>query len=87
MCYNISDNSMPQILKVKARSVGNSTGVILPEGVLTRLNIHRGDELFLTDAPDGSLRITPYDPEFERQMKTAEEIMRKRRNVLRSLSK
>jgi hypothetical protein len=41
----------------------------------------------ITDAPDGSLRITPYNPEFERQMSVAEEIMRKRRNVLRALAK
>jgi putative addiction module antidote len=75
------------MVKVKSRQVGNSTGIILPEAVLSRLNVHRGDELFLTDAPDGSLRITPYNPEFERQMSVAEEIMRKRRNVLRALAK
>lgn len=75
------------MLKITARAVGNSTGVILPEAVLRRLNIHRGDAMFLVDAPDGSLRITPYDPEFERQMDLAEEIMRKRRNVLRALAK
>jgi putative addiction module antidote len=75
------------MVKVKARAIGNSTGVILPETVITRLKIHRGDELYLTDAPDGSLRITPYDPDFEQQITMAEEIMRERRNVLRSLAK
>jgi death on curing protein len=31
--------------------------------------------LFLTEAEDGSFRLTPYDPTFERQMKLAEQIM------------
>jgi putative addiction module antidote len=74
-------------LKVKARAVGNSTGFIIPEAVLERLHIHRGDEVFLTDAPDGGLRITPYDPEFERQLSVAQEIMHRRRNALRALAK
>ena len=74
-------------LKVKARAVGNSTGFIIPETVLERLHIHRGDEVFLTDAPDGGLRITPYDPEFERQLTVAQEIMHRRRNALRARAK
>lgn len=74
-------------VKVKARQVGNSTGFIVPEHVLDRLKIHRGDEMFLTDAPDGSVRLSPYDPEFERQLDMAHEIMRRRRNALRALAK
>jgi putative addiction module antidote len=75
------------MVKVKARAVGNSTGVTLPEAVLTRLNVHRGDELFITNLPDGTVRLTPYNPDFEKQMSTAEEIMRRRRNVLKALAK
>jgi putative addiction module antidote len=74
-------------IKVKARSIGNSTGFIIPEQVLQRLNIHRGDEVFLTDAPDGGIRMTPYNPEFERQLQSAQEIMHRRRNALRALAK
>jgi putative addiction module antidote len=74
-------------IKVKARPIGNSTGFIIPEQILRRLNIRRGDEVFLTDAPDGSIRLTPYNPEFERQLEAAQEIMHRRRNALRALAK
>jgi hypothetical protein len=33
------------------------------------------------------VRLTPNDPTFEAQMKAAQTIMRKRRNVLRELAK
>lgn len=44
------------------------------------------DKLHLTRTPD-SLRITPYNPEFERQMTQARAIMKSRRTVLRELAK
>jgi hypothetical protein len=39
-----------------------------------------------TETPDG-YHLTPYDPDFERQMKLAEEIMHDDRDLLRALSK
>lgn|GEM_PF-1055092 len=65
-------------------TVGNSTGVVLPKEVLVRLNVEKGDNLFLTDAPDG-YRITAYDPDFERQMTLVRRVMNERRNVLKKL--
>jgi hypothetical protein len=41
----------------------------------------------LTEAPDGGYRLTPYNPEFERQMSLAEQIMHDDREVLRALAK
>jgi hypothetical protein len=43
--------------------------------------------VYLTEAPEGGYRITPYNPDFERQMKLAEEIMHDDRNILRALAK
>jgi hypothetical protein len=43
--------------------------------------------LYLTEAPDGSYRLTPFDPNFARQMELAEEIMREDREILRALAK
>jgi len=74
------------MVKLKVTTVGSSTGVVLPKEVLARLKIEKGDTLILTDAPDG-YRITPYDPDFERQMALARRVMRQRRNVLRELAK
>lgn len=72
---------------VKLIAVGNSTGAIFPKDVLARLRLARGDTVYFTEATDGSYRLSPYDPEFERQMAVAEEVMRKDKDVLRALAK
>jgi putative addiction module antidote len=74
------------MVKLKVTTVGSSTGAVLPKEVLSRLNIEKGDSLFLTDAPDG-YRITPYNPDFERQMTLVRRVMNERRNVLKELAK
>jgi putative addiction module antidote len=71
---------------LKLTQIGNSVGVILPKEVLARLKLDKGDEVFITESPDG-YRITPHNPDFEEQMKTAREIMKDRRAVLRELAK
>ena len=73
--------------QLKVRPFGNSLGVVLPKDVLARLKLKNGDSLRLTEAPDGSMRISPYDPAFEAQMRLAEEGMGKFRNALRKLAK
>ena len=72
---------------LKIRQVGNSLGIVLPKETLSKLNVVNGDVLYLTEAPDGSMRITPYDPEFEKQMTAAREGMGKFRNTLKELAK
>lgn len=71
---------------LKLTQIGNSVGVILPKEVLAALQVGKGDSIFLTASPDG-YRITSYDPEFAQQMSVAEDIMKRRRNVLRELAK
>ncbi|MBL9155704.1 MAG: AbrB/MazE/SpoVT family DNA-binding domain-containing protein [Verrucomicrobiales bacterium] len=71
--------------KVKVTSVGNSVGIVLPKEVLTRLRIAKGDTLTVIETTRG-VELTAYDPEFERQMDLAEEIMREDRDVLRKLA-
>ena len=75
------------MLDMKVRKIGNSLGVVLPKEVLSRLNVQDGDKVFLTEAPDGSYRITPYDPEFEKQIKIGKTFMTRYRNTLRALAK
>lgn len=72
--------------KLKLTAIGNSAGVVLPKEVLARLKVDKGDSVYLTESPDG-YRLTPYDPDFERQMDTARRIMKRRRAVLRELAK
>jgi putative addiction module antidote len=72
--------------KLKLTAIGNSAGVVLPKEVLARLKVDKGDAVYLTESPDG-YRLTPYDPDFERQMDAARKIMKRRRAVLRELAK
>jgi len=73
------------MIEVKLRRIGNSLGAVFPRAALERLNLHEGERIFLTETPDG-YRITPFDPEFARQMEIAEEGMAAFRNTLRALS-
>lgn len=74
------------MVELKVRKFGNSLGVVLPKSVIDRLNTQDGEPLFLIEAPDGSYRLTPYDPAFEQKMEKAENIMSRYRNTLHVLA-
>lgn len=59
----------------------------MPKAAQDHLKIENGDTIWLTEAPDGTLSLTPYSPDFERQMKLAEQIMDENRDALRALAK
>lgn len=71
---------------IRVRKVGNSLGVVLPKGMIARLRVANGDNLFVQETVDG-IRLTPYDPEFQQQMDIAQNVMREDRDALRALSK
>ena len=75
------------MLEIKLRKVGNSVGVVLPKEALAYLKVAEGDVLCVTDAAEGSLRLTPAKPEFERQMQAAQDVVARYRNTLRELAK
>jgi putative addiction module antidote len=74
------------VTALKLIQIGNSVGVILPKEFLSRVNLEKGDTVYLTQTPDG-VQLTPYSPDFEQQMSAARKLMKKRRNVLRELAK
>jgi putative addiction module antidote len=71
--------------KLKVTTVGNSSGVVLPKEILNRLRVTKGDHLFVLETPDG-IELTPYNPQFARQMRMAEKVMRQDRDALRKLA-
>ncbi len=71
---------------VKVTQIGNSLGVVLPKEIVDRLGIARGQQLSLSETVNG-IELSPYDPEFEEQMRLAEEIMDRYRDTLRELAK
>jgi len=71
---------------LKVRKVGNSQGVILPQPILDAMGVEEGDELFVVRESDGSLRLTPYDPDFADAVEDAREFMDSHRNAFRELA-
>lgn len=72
--------------KVKITTVGSSTGVVIPKEILARLQVGKGDVLYVTETPRG-IELSPYDPAFEQEMTAARKVMRRYRNALRQLAK
>jgi putative addiction module antidote len=70
---------------VKITTIGNSVGIVLPKEVLAKLNVEKGDSLYLIDTPEG-IQLTPYDQDFANEMEAARRVMRIHRDVLRKLA-
>ncbi len=74
-------------IETKVRRIGNSLGIVLPKEALQSLKVEEGATLYLTEAPEHSLRITPDQSGFSDMMSIAERGMRRYRNALRELAK
>ena len=70
---------------VKITTIGNSVGIVLPKEVLAKLNVEKGDSLYLSDTSNG-IQLTAYDQTFSDDMEAARRVMRKNRDVLRKLA-
>ena len=75
------------LTQVKVRRIGNSLGLLLPKEAAIELQAEEGSSLYLAKAPEGRFYLTPFDPEFEKQMTLAKAGIRKYRNTLRELAK
>lgn len=74
------------MVTLKLTPVGTSTGVVIPEEMLTRLKLGQGDVLLAVETPQGYL-LTPYDPEVEEELKIGREFMGAYRETFRTLAK
>ena len=74
-------------IETKVRKIGNSLGIVLSKEALNTLKVGEGATLYLTESPEGSLRITPDKPGFAEMMAIAEKGMQRYRNALRELAK
>ena len=75
------------MIELKITGIGNSKGLILPREALKRLNVDKGDSLYLTEGPGGSYMVTANNPEFSGQMEAAERMIKQYRNTLSELAK
>jgi putative addiction module antidote len=81
--------AMPRsfIVKIQIKRIGNSDGLLLPRELMQRLDLKRGQQLYVVELPGGGFQALPYDPDFERTMEAADEIMDKYRDTLAVLAK
>lgn len=70
---------------LKVRKIGNSLGVVLPKEVLAKLRVGEGDQLTVSETPEG-VALSAADKDAAELMRLAEDIMRKRRRVLKALA-
>jgi putative addiction module antidote len=73
-------------IQTKVRRIGNSLGIVLPKEALQALHVKEGAALYLTEAPESSLRITAERPGFPTKMEKADDLMQRYRNALRKLA-
>jgi putative addiction module antidote len=66
-------------------SVGNSIGLVIPQDILTRLKVAKGDLLSVIETLRG-IELTPYDAQQASQICAAEKVMREDSVVLNKLA-
>jgi putative addiction module antidote len=69
----------------KIIAIGNSAGIILPKEALARLNVEKGDTVYVNETPAG-LQVSPYDEEFGAKMEVADRIVRRYRDAFKKLA-
>lgn len=71
--------------QLKVTMIGDQTAVILPPELATRLQAKEGSELYLEDGPNGLTFVHP-NPVVESQVRAMNEVMDRRKEVLKKLA-
>ena len=74
-------------VKIEIKRIGNSDGLILPRELMQRLDLKRGQQLHIVELAGGGFQVLPYDPDFEKTMEIADEIMDEYKDTLAALAK
>lgn len=75
------------VMKTKVRKIGNSLGIILPKEARAIMKVKEGDVLYLTEAPEESVKVSPHRAGFEAKQRMAQDLINRYRNALRELAK
>lgn len=73
------------LFKLKVTNIGDSVGVVLPKEALEKMQLEKGDNIYLTET-DFGFEISGHNPQFEEEMATARQVMKQYRNALRELA-
>ena len=69
----------------KIVAIGNSAGIILPKETLARMNVKKGDPVYVSEVA-GNIQISPYDEEFAAKMEVADSVVRRYRDAFKKLA-
>ena len=72
---------------LKMTKIGNSVGAVFPKEALAELGVDKDDMVYVTDAPEGAVTMSSYDPRVARQLALGEEVMDEFRDTFRALAK
>jgi putative addiction module antidote len=75
------------LMKIEIKRIGNSDGLILPRELMQRLDLKRGQQLHVTELAGGGFQVLPYDPDFEKTIEIADEVMDEYKDTLATLAK
>ena len=73
-------------MKLQLKKIGNSTGLILPKELLARLNLEQGDEVIVSEGPEG-FTVSRGDETLDKGLEIARKAMKTYRNALKELAK
>lgn len=73
-------------IALNIKKFGNSAGLVLPKELLAHLGAEIGGTLSVTRTPRG-IELSAAQPDFERQMDAARQVMARRKRALRELAK
>jgi antitoxin MazE len=73
------------MMQLKLRRTGNSLSTTWPRELLARLNVKEGDRLFVIETRHGVM-LTPYDPQFERTMQNADQVIERFKHAYKALA-
>jgi putative addiction module antidote len=73
------------MIELRLRRTGNSLSTTWPKELLARLNVQEGDRLFAIETRHG-IMVTPYDPQFERTMRNADELIERFKHAYKVLA-
>jgi putative addiction module antidote len=74
-------------MKSKVRKIGNSYGIVLPKEALHAMKVKEGQDVYITEGAENSLRLSAEQAGFEAKMEKAETLISRYRNALRELAK
>jgi putative addiction module antidote len=76
-----------RMMRIEIKKIGNSDGLILPRELMQRLDLKRGQFLHVIEIAGGGFQAIPYDPDFEKTMEIADEVMDEYKDTLAALAK